>query len=162
MLSRREALDPGLRCQCKSGPSYARTAVRRFGSCETGGVSASNVELARQGFEAVARGDLEALAVILDPEVQGHGNEGSGADSCHDRGEALEFIRQTLRRGGVGQLVDVIAASDNDVVVVMRRDGPPGSDESALRANRATFREGKVVRMVAFDAPGFALAAAPG
>jgi hypothetical protein len=68
------------------------------------------------------------------------------------------LIGQALRRGGIGQLVDVITAGDDDVVAVMRRDGPAAYGESALRANRATFRDG----MVAFETPEGDDAAAPG
>jgi ketosteroid isomerase-like protein len=117
-------------------------------------VAESNAEIARRGFDAVARGDLEAVSEILDPDVRWHGSEGPTADSCHDRDEVLEFIRQAVRRGALGQLVDVLDAGDQ-VVVVMR---PGGGSE--LRANLVSFRGGKVVRMVAHQSPQAALAAA--
>jgi ketosteroid isomerase-like protein len=124
-------------------------------------MSASNVELARLGFEAVARGDLDAVGVILDPDVQWHGSEGPGMQSCHSRAEVLEFIRQAVRRGALGELVDVIGAGDHDVVVVMRAGRALEPGESELRANLATFRDGKVVRMIAYETPEAALAATP-
>jgi hypothetical protein len=65
---------------------------------------------------------------------------------------------QAVDRGALGQLVDVIDAGDQ-VVVVMRpgRELEPG--ESGLRANLTTFRDGKVVQMTAYETPEAALAA---
>jgi ketosteroid isomerase-like protein len=121
-------------------------------------MSEANVELARRGFEAVAHGDFRALREILDPEVKWHGSEGPGKQSCHNRDEALHFIRQARTRGAVGELVDVIDAGEQ-VVVVMRPPRRPDPHEPELRANLTTFREGKVVEMVAYQTPEAALAA---
>jgi ketosteroid isomerase-like protein len=121
-------------------------------------VSEANVQLARRGFEAVARGDFEALREILDPDVKWHGSEGPGEQSCHNRDAALQFMRQAVGRGALGRLVDVIDAGEQ-VVVVMRPARAPEPGESELRANLTTFRHGKVVRMVAYDTPEAALAA---
>jgi ketosteroid isomerase-like protein len=71
-------------------------------------MSQSNIELARLGFGTVAKGDLEALREILDPDVQWHGSEGSTRDSCHNREEALQLLSQAMRRGPVGELVEII------------------------------------------------------
>ena len=121
-------------------------------------MSETNVELARRGFDAAARGDFEAISEMLDPEVQWHGSEGPGAMSCHNRNEALQFMRQAAARGAVGQLVDVIDAGEQ-VVVVMRPGGARQPGESELRANVTTFRDGKVVQMVAYETREAALAA---
>ncbi len=118
----------------------------------------SNVEMVRRGFSAVMAGDLKVLEEILDPEVKWHGREGLGSDSCHNREQALRFMRRA-RAQGRGELVDVIDCGEQ-VVVVMR---PPAKDDGkrpALRANLTTFRNGKVIRMVAYDTPEAALAAA--
>jgi len=109
------------------------------------------VEAARRGFEAAMRGDLSAIEALLDPDVKWHGGDpGSG---CQNREEALHFIRQALDSGIQAELVDVIAAGDRVVVVLQ----PAGSDHP--RANLTTFRNGKVVEMVAFETPEHALAA---
>ncbi|MGI8427899.1 MAG: nuclear transport factor 2 family protein [Solirubrobacteraceae bacterium] len=121
-------------------------------------MSAANVQLARRGFEAVARGDFDALRELLDPDIQWHGSDGPGEQSCHSRDEALHFIRAAVERGALGQLADVIDAGDQ-VIVVMR---PPGTVEpggTELRANLTTFRHGKVVQMVAYETAEAALAA---
>jgi ketosteroid isomerase-like protein len=121
-------------------------------------VTEANAQLASRGFEAVSRGDFDALRDLLDAEVKWHGSEGPGDQSCHNRAEALHFIRQAVDRGALGELIDVIDAGDQ-VIVVTRpgRDLEPG--ESELRANLTTFRDGKVVQMVAYETPEDALAA---
>jgi ketosteroid isomerase-like protein len=111
----------------------------------------SNADIARRGFEAVARGDLDAVAELLDPDVKWHGGA-PGPGSCHNRDEALEFIRRARAAGRMGQLEDVVDAGDR-VVVVMR---PPSGD---LRANVTTFRDGKVVEMQAYERVAAALEA---
>ncbi|MGZ4201848.1 MAG: nuclear transport factor 2 family protein [Thermoleophilaceae bacterium] len=115
----------------------------------------NNVELARRGWEAVQRGDLDAVAALLAPDVKWHG--GDPAVGCQNRAEALEFIRQGIARRGPSELVDVMDAGDK-VVVVLRR--ATGDGETELVANLTTFRDGKVVEMVRYPSADDALAAA--
>jgi ketosteroid isomerase-like protein len=123
-------------------------------------VAESNVEMARRGFSAVMAGDLKVLEEILDPEVKWHGREGLGSDSCHNREQALHFMRRARARArGRGELVDVIDCGEQ-VVVVMRPPAQEDGERPALRANLTTFRDGRVIRMVAYDSPEAALAAA--
>jgi ketosteroid isomerase-like protein len=139
-------------------PGLGGTALANASGCDNRRVSSVNVELARRGFDAIARGDVEALRAVLDPEVKWHGSDGPGRDSCHDRDEVLHFIRQAVRRGAVGELVEVIDAGDQ-VVVVMRPRREGRLDVAGLRANVTSFRAGKVVRIVAYETPEAALAA---
>ena len=107
----------------------------------------SNVELARRGFDAALRGDLEAIGELLDPEVTWHGGDPSAEGSCHNRTEVLSFMRQSgVIRGRRFQLVDVIGARDK-VVVIMRPPSAGDGPASAI-ANLTTFRDGKVIEMV--------------
>jgi ketosteroid isomerase-like protein len=119
----------------------------------------SNPELARRGFQAALHGDLDAIGELLDPEVAWHGGDPSAPGSCHNRSEALAFMRRSdVIRGGRFELVDVVGAGDK-VVVIMRP--PSGGDEPAPAvANLATFRDGKVIEMVHYPNPDDALAAA--
>jgi ketosteroid isomerase-like protein len=121
-------------------------------------MTASNVDRARRAYEAALRGDLDAVREVLDPDVSWHGGDPSDPGSCHNREETLEFMRQALSRGGVGELVDVVDAGDR-VVVIMRPPADEGEPPS-LAANLTTFRDGKVVEMVHFADPEDALAAA--
>jgi ketosteroid isomerase-like protein len=109
-----------------------------------------NVELARDGFEAALRGDLEAIAALLDPDVKWHG--GDPSSGCQNRNEALALIRNGLARMNDVELVDVVGAGDK-VVVLLRRPGDPDPV-----ANVTTFRNGKVVEMVHYPDPADALA----
>jgi len=117
----------------------------------------SNVELARSGYEAIMRGDLDAVRDLLDPDVKWHA--GDPADGCQNRKQTLEWMgRNWTRRGGPpGELVEMIDAGDK-VVVIMRRTGEDGAPE--LVANLTTFRDGKVVEMVHYANPDDARAAA--
>jgi ketosteroid isomerase-like protein len=118
----------------------------------------TNVELARRGYEAALRGDLDAIRTLLDAHVKWHGGDPSAPGSCHNRDQALEFMRQALSRRGVGELVDVIGAGDK-VVVVIRPPVEEGGQADPV-ANLTTFRDGKVVEMVHYPNPADALAAA--
>ena len=117
----------------------------------------SNVEIARRGWEAAQRGDLDAVAELLDPEVKWHGGDPSDPSSCHNRTEALEFMRQAQKRGPVGDLVDILDAGDK-VVLITRRLSDDG--ESVESANVSTFRDGKAIEMVHYENPDDARAAA--
>jgi ketosteroid isomerase-like protein len=118
----------------------------------------TNVELARRGYEAALRGDLDAIREFLDPDVKWHGGDPAAAGACHNREQALEFMRQARSSRRVGELVDVIDAGDK-VVVIMR---PPSEDgeQAPLSANLTTFRDGKAIEMVHYPNPDDALAAA--
>jgi ketosteroid isomerase-like protein len=116
--------------------------------------------MARRGFDAMLCGDLKVVAEMLDPDVKWHG--GDPSSGCQNRAETLEFIRQALaRRGPDIELVDIVDAGDK-VVVIMRPQGPDDQrDEPASPvANLTTFRDGKVVEMVAYPHPEEALEAA--
>ena len=118
----------------------------------------SNVELARHGYEAAMRGDLDAVGALLDPAVRWHGGDPTAPGACRNKEQALQFMRKAWVRGGPGELVDVIDAGEK-VVVIMR----PAADETgpaATSANVTTFRDGKVVEMVHYPDPAAALAAA--
>src|SRR3954468_24328122 len=119
----------------------------------------SNADLARRGFDAALRGDLEALGALLDPAVSWHGGDRSGPGACQNRSQALAFMRQSdVVGGGRWELVDVVAAGEK-VVVIMR---PPcdAATPAPTVANVASFREGKVIEMVHYADSDDALAAA--
>jgi ketosteroid isomerase-like protein len=116
--------------------------------------------MARRGFDAMLCGDLKAVAEMLDPDVKWHG--GDPSSGCQNRAETLEFMRQALaRRGPDIELVDIVDAGDR-VVVIMRPQDPEdqGDEPPSPVANLTTFRDGKVVEMVAYPDPEEALEAA--
>ena len=119
----------------------------------------SNVELARRGFDAALRGDLDAISEMLDPWVRWHGGDPAAAGACQNRDQALAFMeRSEVIRGRRFELVDVVGAGDK-VVVIMRPPSDGGEPASPV-ANLATFRNGKVVEIVHYPNLDHALAAA--
>lgn len=119
----------------------------------------SHTEVVRQGFDAIARGDLDAISEFLAPDVKWHA--GNPADGCQDRRQALAWIRGRGERTGntpLPELVDVVEAGER-VVVVMAP--PPSEDDPQPRpiANLVSFRDGRVVEMVHYDDAADALAA---
>src|SRR5262249_16450823 len=112
----------------------------------------ANVELVRGGFEAALRGDLDAIAELLDPDVKWHG--GDPSSGCQNRGDALGFISDGLARVTNIELVDVVGAGDK-VGVVLPRPGDPGAVGNVTR-----LKNGKVVEIVHYPDPADALAAA--
>lgn len=118
----------------------------------------TNVEMARRGYEAALRGDLDVIRDLLDPDVTWYGGDKSAPGACHNRREALRFMHRALARGGVGELVGVVDAGDKVVVIIQPLS--EGSEPAALVANLTTFRDGKVVEMVHYPNTDDALTAA--
>jgi ketosteroid isomerase-like protein len=111
--------------------------------CDNRNTSESNVEIARRGYEAIARGDVDAIADLLDSDVKWHGGDPSWSGACHNRAEALDIMRRRTIRRGVGGVRPRSATG-----------------EAPLVANLTTFRDGKVIDMVHYPDPADALAAA--
>jgi ketosteroid isomerase-like protein len=143
-------------CACASLPSPAAGACASSPSpaCQHRRVSESNVELARRGWEAAQRGDLDVIGELLDPDVKWHG--GDPESGCQNRVQTLEFMRRAAKRRALPELVDVVGAGDK-VAVIMARPSEQGGKE--LVANLTTFRDGKVVEMVHYPDANDALAA---
>jgi ketosteroid isomerase-like protein len=120
-------------------------------------MASSNVDLARRGYEAALRGDLDAVREFLDPDVKWHGGDPTASGACRNREQAIEFMRQARARRRIGELVDLIDAGDK-VVVIMQRIGDGGQPEQV--ANLTTFRDGKAIEMVHYPDPDDARAAA--
>jgi ketosteroid isomerase-like protein len=120
-------------------------------------MSAANVDVARRGYESILRGDLDAVSELLAEDVKWHGGDPDAEGACRNRTEALAFMGNARRRG-VGRLVDVIDAGDRVVVIIEPR--LPNGDAAPVRANITTFRNGKVVEMIAYETPDAALEAA--
>lgn len=120
-------------------------------------MSSSNLELARRGYEALARGDLEEVAALLDENVKWHMGDPTAAGACRDREQALAWIGRP-GRPGPPEVVEMIDAGDR--VVVILRPAPIEGEPALLRGQISTFRDGKVVEMVGYETPEGALAAA--
>ena len=102
---------------------------------------------------------MDAIGALLDPDVTWHGGDRSAPGACHNRAEALAFMRQSdVIRGGRFELVDVVAAGDKVVVII--RPPSDGDQPAPTVANVATFRNGKVIELVHYPSSDDALAAA--
>jgi ketosteroid isomerase-like protein len=120
-------------------------------------MTSTNVELARQGFEALKRGDLSEAEALLDENVKWHMGDPDSVGACRNRTQALAYMRRPERRGP-GELVDVIDAGDR--VVVITQPPPSGPEPEPLHGQITTFRDGKVIEMVGYETVEEALAAA--
>lgn len=112
-----------------------------------------NERLAREGYEALMRGEL-ALEELMAPDLTWHWWE-HGPWDCHSRDEALAVIRERVGQRAIGDLEEVSEVEPGRVLVVMRMRPdsevtpqdlglPPGYTETA---NLVTFEGGKVVAM---------------
>lgn len=121
-------------------------------------MSETNVELARRGWEAAVRGDLDEIAALLDPDVKWHAGDPTAEGTCQNRSQALHWMERARTNRPLPELVEVKDAGDK-VVLVLRPESAPG-EEPVLTANVSTIRDGKVVEMVHFDRVQDALRAA--
>jgi ketosteroid isomerase-like protein len=109
-------------------------------------MSETNVELARRGFEAVLRSELDVVSDLLDPDVKWHGGDPDATGACRNRRQALAFIARASERLRDVGVLDVVGAGDK-VVVVMGAPAPDG-EPAWTAANVSTVRDGKVVEIV--------------
>lgn len=116
----------------------------------------ANVELVRRGYAAIVAGDLEAVGELMAPDIKWHAGDPDSRYACHNRREALAFMRSRQTRWQAVRLLDVIDAGDRVVVVIQ----PPDEDGMTPppRANVTTVRDGQIVEMIGFESPDAALA----
>lgn len=120
-------------------------------------MAAGDLELLRRGWDAVARGDLEAVA----EEVRWYGAGGrEEPGGCHSRGEALAFIRRALADGVTSELVDVRDAGGCVVAILQTHAPAEWGEARGPHGEIVTVRDGKVVEMVVYPTVDEALAAA--
>jgi len=128
-----------------------------------------NEQLAREGYEALMRGEVEAVERLIAPDLTWHWWE-HGPWDCHSRDEAMAVIRERMGQRAIGELTEVTEVADGQVVVVTRMrpesgltpedlGRSPGQVESATLV---TFRDGKVVAMHAYRTKADALKAVKG
>ena len=118
-------------------------------------MSKANVELVKRGYAAITAGDLDAVGELMAPEIRWHAGDPDARYACHNRKEALAYMRARQTPGRIGRLLEVIDAGDR-VVVIMQ---PPDEDgvTPPPRANVTTVRDGQIVEMVGFESPEAAL-----
>lgn len=115
---------------------------------------ASQAEIARQGVEAYNRGDVEALIELSDPEITMvpvrallEGGEYRGHEGVR---RFLADMEEDWERREI--LVDEVRELDDGVLVLgtFTAVGRSGNEVSQPIAWHSRFREGKLLRMVAY------------
>ncbi|HEY1590291.1 MAG TPA: nuclear transport factor 2 family protein [Solirubrobacteraceae bacterium] len=118
------------------------------------------VGLVRGGFEAASRGDVDAIAGMLAPDVRWHG-AGDDTGGCQNRKQALRWMREAIERGVAVELLDARELSGDRVALVLRRR-PSSDDPEPPRPHGEiiSFRDGLITEMVVYPTVEEALAAA--
>lgn len=118
-------------------------------------MSQEGVDLLLRGYRAFVAGDLDAIAEMLDPEVEWVGDEAKGA---FDRDDVLDVLAERVAERYHVTVDRCIGVGDR-VVVSMRfsRVEPDETDERPLQSRRfylvgryaavVTTREGRVARV---------------
>jgi ketosteroid isomerase-like protein/ankyrin repeat protein len=122
-------------------------------------MATGNDDLVRSSFDAFLRGDWNALAQVMAPDVQWLWYE-PGEWDCHDRRKVLATLFERQREGVITGLDNVVAV-DERVFVEVRG---PRLEEWGLPDGRAcmvvTVRDGRIVRMQDYPNRAAALAGA--
>jgi ketosteroid isomerase-like protein len=123
-------------------------------------VDESALGLVRRGFQAASRGDIDAIAAMLSPDVRWHG-AGDDSGGCQNRKQTLRWMREAIERGVRVDLLDARELPGDRVVLVLRRRPTPDDPEPpAPHGQIISFRDGLIAEMVVYPTAGEALAAA--
>jgi ketosteroid isomerase-like protein len=122
-------------------------------------MSTELLDMARSGLEAWQEGDVDALAPLLDPEVELTWWE-PGEWDCQGREAVLALLRERKSEGAGTAEVELIEAGDNTIVATRAKTVPDGPAAGLRPATLITFRDGKAITMRQFRDRSEALAAA--
>jgi ketosteroid isomerase-like protein len=107
------------------------------------------IERARGGLEAWQRGDVDALAPLLHPDVELTWWE-PGEWDCHGREAVLALLRERVGEGAEAAEIELIDAGD-DAIVSTRAEPVPDGPAAGLRpATLIVFRDGLAISMRQF------------
>lgn len=126
----------------------------------------TNTDLVRSGYEALIRGDLDAIARVVAPDVNWRGWDDPSGD-CHNRDEALEVMQMRVSQHAIGELKEVSEIDDARVLVItaLSPDSEVSPEVLGLAqghdemANVVTIRDGTVVEMLDYKTKADALKA---
>lgn len=122
---------------------------------------AQDLELLRGAWEAFAAGDLEAATAALDPHVRWYAADEPDADgTCHNRGEAVAFLRRARADGVSAELLELREVGDRIVSIIQTHIPPDWGDQPPPHGEVVTIRHGKIVEMVVYPTVEEALQAA--
>ncbi|MBA2516463.1 MAG: nuclear transport factor 2 family protein [Solirubrobacterales bacterium] len=121
----------------------------------------SDADVLRSAWDAFARGDVDAAAKALDPQMRWYAaGEPDAEGACHNREDAVAFIRQALVSGLTADLLDVREAGDKLVAIVHTHAPPEWERSPEPHGELVTVRDGKVMEMVVYETVDDALVAA--
>lgn len=117
------------------------------------------IEKARGGLEAWQRGDVEALAPLLHPDVELTWWE-PGEWDCHGSEAVLELLRERTEEGAGAAEIELIDAGEDAVVSCRVETVPDGPAAARRPATLIVFRDRLAIEMRQFRNREEALAAA--
>ena len=120
----------------------------------------SAIELVRRGFQAASRGDVDAVASMLSPDVRWHG-AGDDAGGCQNREQTLRWMRQAIERGIRVELLDARELTGGRLLLVLQRaSSGEHSEPPPPHGQILSVHDGLVTEMVVYPTAEEALAAA--
>jgi ketosteroid isomerase-like protein len=122
-------------------------------------MATANEELVRSSFDAFLRGDWDALAKVLAPDVEWLWHEPGDWD-CHDRKKVLSTLFERQREGVVTGLNEVVAVDDRVFVEVIGPKLVEWDLPNGQACMVVTIRHGRIVRMQDYPDRAAALAGA--
>jgi uncharacterized protein len=128
-------------------------------------IADENVEMMREGYDALAREDMEAILELLDPEIEIHDRpEAPDARTYHGHEGALTALGLNLDAFEEFRLEpERFIGGGEQVVVILRLSGrgkTSGIPVEDRIAHHWSIRDGKAVRLQVFSDPSEALRAA--
>jgi ketosteroid isomerase-like protein len=123
------------------------------------------VEIMRQGYDALAREDFEAILELMDPQIEIHDRpEAPDARSYHGHEGVLTALGLNLETFEELRFEpEQFIADDDQIVVIVRLHGRgkvSGAPVEDRIAHHWSIRDGKAVRLQVFSDPSEALRAA--
>jgi ketosteroid isomerase-like protein len=120
-----------------------------------------DLELLRGAWAAFAAGDLEAASAALDPQVRWYAADEPDADgTCHNRGDALAFLRRARADGVSAELLELRDVGDHIVSIIQTHVPRDWGEQPPPHGEVVTVRDGKIVEMVVYPTADEALQAA--
>lgn len=109
-------------------------------------MSADSTTLLREGFEALLRGDFDALSALMEPDAQWLCWEPIPGD-CHGREQIIATLRDRHEEGVLTGLNEIVEGGEKLLVAITG----PRLQESGVGEGQAcmvvTMRDGRIVRM---------------
>jgi ketosteroid isomerase-like protein len=120
-----------------------------------------SLDIVQRTLDAAERRDWETLAELLHPDVRWHG-AGDDEGGCHDRGEALAFMRRAFDEGAEVRVERLVEAGELVVAAMGRaRPGADGVDyETGPHGMLVRVRDGRIVELTVYPSPDEAVEAA--